>query len=95
MMAPRGAPNVAVTSGTLQYKHGSIMGNGIFFHGDNGNEYWYFHLNAYAGPARHVEQGEVIGYTGNTGTGAVHTHFEIHPGSGAAVNPYSAVRVVC
>ncbi len=95
LMAARGTPNVAVASGTLQYRSGRIMGNGIFLRGDNGHEYWYFHLDAYAGPARHVSQGEVIGYTGNTGTGAVHTHFEIHPGGGSAVNPYSAVRAVC
>ena len=98
LMAPRGTPNVAVVSGSVTMKSGPVSGNGVHLQGDNGDLYYYFHLDAYEGGARHVNQGEVIGYTGNTGDasgGATHTHFEIHPGGGGPVNPYPVVRGIC
>ena len=98
MMAATGTPNVAVVSGDVTFKEGGTSGLGAYLHGDDGNLYYYFHLSAYEGGARHVSQGEVIGYVGNTGDArytAPHTHFEIHPGGGAAVNPYPSVAAVC
>ena len=98
LMSPRGTPNVAVVSGSITQKAGATSGNGVYLHGDNGDLYYYFHLDAYAGGPRQVSQGEVVGYVGNTGDasgGATHTHFEIHPGGGGPVNPYPAVRAVC
>jgi murein DD-endopeptidase MepM/ murein hydrolase activator NlpD len=98
LMAPRGTPNVATVSGSITMKSGSVSGNGVYLRGDNGDSYYYFHLDSYEGGARHVNQGEVVGYTGNTGDasgGATHTHFEVHPGGGGAVNPYPVVRPIC
>ena len=98
IMAARNTPNVAVVSGTVTFRSGSTSGNGAYLSGDDGNLYYYFHLERYAGGPRRVAQGEVIGYVGNTGDArytATHTHFEIHPGHGPAVNPYPSVRAVC
>ena len=98
MMAARGTPDVAIVSGTITQQYGTLQGNGVFLKGDDGNSYWYFHLDSYAGGPRRVAQGEVIGYVGTTGNaegGAPHTHFEYHPGGGAAVNPYPIVRPIC
>ena len=99
LMSPRGTANVAVVSGNVTMRDpGGRPGLGVALRGDDGHLYYYFHLDSYEGGPRHVSQGEVIGYTGNTGDasgGPTHTHFEIHPGGGSAVNPYPYVRAVC
>lgn len=98
LMNPRGTPNVAVVGGRAEMHTGGTSGLGVWLYGDDGNLYYYFHLDAYEGGARRVQPGEVVGYTGNTGDasgGATHTHFEIHPGGGPAVNPYPTVAAIC
>lgn len=98
LMTPRGTPNVAVVAGDVKMRTGGTSGLGAWLYGDDGNLYYYFHLEAYEGDSRRVQQGDVLGYAGNTGDasgGAVHTHFEIHPGGGPAVNPYPSVLQVC
>ena len=98
LMAAKGTPNVAVVSGSVSFKEGGTSGLGAYLQGDDGNLYYYFHLSAYEGGPRRVGQGELIGYVGNTGDArytAPHTHFEIHPGGGSAVNPYPSVAAVC
>jgi murein DD-endopeptidase MepM/ murein hydrolase activator NlpD len=98
LMAPRGTANHAVVSGRVQMMSGGTSGLGAFLYGDDGNLYYYFHFDAYEGGSRQVGQGEVIGYVGNTGDasgGATHTHFEVHPGGGPAVNPYPTVAGIC
>lgn len=99
LMAARGVPNVAVVSGEVEMRSGGGRpGLGVHLRGDDGNVYYYFHFDSYEGGSRRVAQGEVIGYTGNTGDasgGPTHTHFEVHPDGGGAVNPYPYVAPVC
>jgi murein DD-endopeptidase MepM/ murein hydrolase activator NlpD len=96
MMSPGGTPLVAVESGFAQFKTTSLGGNSVWVNGASGTRYFYAHLSAWEGSSRNVSQGEVIGYVGATGnTTANHLHFEVHPGGGAAVNPYPYVRAVC
>lgn len=94
MLAPTGTPLVAVVSGSVQFKQTSLGGNSVWLNGNNGTRYFYAHLNGFEGSSRGVAQGEVIGYVGDTGNarGTPHLHFEVHPGGGAAVNPYPYVR---
>ncbi len=49
MMAARGTPDVAVVSGNVVQKDGAISGLGVRLYGDDGNLYYYFHLDAYGG----------------------------------------------
>lgn len=98
LMNPHGTPNVAVVSGQIARHHSGAGGLSIYLYGDDGNTYYYAHLAEVVGPDRRVAQGELIAQTGSSGNargGSPHTHFEIHPGGGAATNPYPAVRAVC
>lgn len=96
MMAPGGTPLVAADSGAALFKTNALGGNAVWLTADNGTKYYYAHLSAWEGSSRSVSKGEVIGYVGATGNTSVnHLHFEVHPGGGAAVNPYPYVRAVC
>ncbi len=101
MIAARGTPIVAIYSGTIsRFSNSSLGGLSIYFRSDNGDMFYYAHLDSFAdvSPGQHVEQGHVIGYNGSSGNAPEylpHLHFEWHPGGGGAVNPYSLVRGLC
>lgn len=97
LFAPRRRPAVAVVSGTVVQTTGRLGGNQVKLFGDDGVAYYYTHLDAFGAKGR-VSAGSVIGYVGNTGNaagGPTHVHFEIHPGGGAAVNPYPRIVGIC
>jgi murein DD-endopeptidase MepM/ murein hydrolase activator NlpD len=97
LMAPYGTPNYAVIGGSLSSGVISGGGNTIYLSGDDGNTYVYMHLESYAVAGGSVSQGQLIASTGDTGnaTGVPHTHFEIHPGGGAPINPYPTLASIC
>jgi murein DD-endopeptidase MepM/ murein hydrolase activator NlpD len=96
VMAPCGAPVMAVTDGIISNLHSG--GNGgimAYLRASNGDTFFYAHLRRYApgmSAGRRVSAGDVIAYNGNTGNargGACHVHFEWHPRGARPVNPYT------
>jgi murein DD-endopeptidase MepM/ murein hydrolase activator NlpD len=96
--AARGTPVVASVGGVLRHVRGNIAGNAYYLAGDDGTTYYGAHMDSYvAGPGR-VNAGAVIGRVGSTGNAdgfTPHLHFEIHPGGGAAVDPWPLVSRAC
>lgn len=97
MFAAEGTPLVAVAAGSYSQGYDPAGGNDAYVNA-NGNTYFYAHLSGYAGGARNVQQGEVIGYVGHTGDAqGSHLHFEIRLGgaNGQRINPYPTLRQYC
>jgi murein DD-endopeptidase MepM/ murein hydrolase activator NlpD len=102
MMASHGTPVYAITSGRITRMSTSGLGGiSLYMYGDDGNEYFYTHLQGYAsgiGTGTTVGAGTHIAYVGSTGnasSSAPHLHFEVHPGGGGAVNPYPYAARSC
>ena len=92
-----GTPLVAVVGGeAVNYGWSSAGGYDVFLLGDDGNRYYYAHLDSFPNLGR-MEQGDVVGYVGDTGnaSGVPHLHFEIHPGGSGWVNPYPTLALYC
>jgi murein DD-endopeptidase MepM/ murein hydrolase activator NlpD len=97
MIGPIGTPLLAVVDGFAEPKTNTLGGTTIWFKGNDGNRYYYAHLDHY-GTLGAVQAGTIIGYMGQTGNARFsvpHLHFEVHPAGGAAVNPYPTVRAHC
>jgi peptidoglycan LD-endopeptidase LytH len=100
VFAPRGTHAVAVVSGEVEWRFGSRSGRAAWLEGDDGNDYFYAHFDAWHGTERRVAAGDVIGFVGTTGDAvgtSPHVHFEIHPAGagGEAVNPYPSLVAAC
>jgi murein DD-endopeptidase MepM/ murein hydrolase activator NlpD len=97
IFAAYGTPVVAPVSGSVVDHDSGLGGKGFWLRGVDGNSYYGAHLSRF-GAIGSVSQGQLVGYVGNSGDaagGAAHLHFEIHPGGGAAVNPYGTLRTYC
>jgi murein DD-endopeptidase MepM/ murein hydrolase activator NlpD len=95
MIADLGIPVVAVRDGFAQFKNSNLGGRAIWLTTDDGDRFYYAHLDRWEGDSRTVEAGEVIGYVGSTGNArGPHLHFETHPG-GNVENPYSHTLNAC
>lgn len=103
LMASRGIPVVAVTNGVIKRLTREETGLGglwIWLVDGEGNEFYFAHLDSIVPDLREgtrVTAGQQIATVGNTGDaryGDPHLHFEIHPGGGGAVNPFSDLSAV-
>jgi peptidoglycan LD-endopeptidase LytH len=102
VFASMDAPVYAFTAGVVtQRSYSGLGGLGLYLRGDDGNLYYYAHLNSVTDggrPGRRVVAGELIarnGATGNADPWAPHVHFEVHPGGGAPINPYPWLAAAC
>ena len=101
IMASRGTPLAAVVDGTILRMNSSTLGGiSLYLRGGDGTEFFYTHLNGYAGISQgsRIPAGTTIAYVGSTGNASAsspHLHFEIHPGGGRAIDPYPTVKAAC
>ena len=102
IIAAEGKLLYAVVDGTISKMYwdqpGALSGNGVRVAQDDGTYFTYLHMQGFAPGIEvgtKVKAGDVIGWVGNTGSSATpHLHFEIHPGGGAAINPYPYLKAM-
>jgi murein DD-endopeptidase MepM/ murein hydrolase activator NlpD len=97
MFAEMGTSLVAVRSGSVSLDEDPGGGGHMLYLSAGGDMFIYMHLDTYSvGDGEYVSQGQQVGTVGMTGNAtAPHLHFEIHPGGGAAVDPYSTISQYC
>lgn len=95
IFAAEGTPIIAIADGTLDRVGWNSIGGYRFWLFDKyGNGFYYAHESAFAPVAQDgasVRAGDVIAFVGHTGDAQGtpdHVHFEVHPGGGAATNPF-------
>ncbi len=93
IFARRNTPILSVSAGIVMRVGGNELGGRVIVvMGPGGHRHYYAHLERHSAhtPGDWVEQGEVIGYVGNSGnarTTPPHLHYGIYT-SGGAINPY-------
>ena len=79
--------------------NGGLGGLSLGLRGDDGTRYYYAHNDRRTVVlGQRVTAGQVVATVGNSGNAATtpsHVHFEVHPGGGAAVNPYPWLAAIC
>jgi murein DD-endopeptidase MepM/ murein hydrolase activator NlpD len=98
IFAKRGTPVLASVDGTLRSVTGALTGIGYYLDGDDGVTYYGAHMNELRVGEGRVTQGTVIGSVGTTGNAQgtpAHLHFEVKPGNGPSIDPYSYLRIWC
>lgn len=97
IMADRGTPLLAVADASvvrLSRAETGLGGISLWLERADGTQYYYAHMTTITpglDVGSRIGVGQVVGSVGNTGDaryGAPHLHFEVHPGGGAATDPY-------
>ena len=97
LLAPRGTPVVASTTGFLVRHDQPRGGLAYYLRGDDGLTYYGAHLATFVRGDGRVRIGETIGTVGDTGNargGPTHLHFEIINSKGPK-NPYKQLVQFC
>jgi len=95
IIADRGTPIVAVRAGSAQFKTSGLGGRSIWLTTDDGDKFFYAHLDSWEGEGRDVQAGDVIGYVGSSGNAhGTHLHFETWPDD-RAENPFPHTLGAC
>jgi len=98
ILAPRNTPVVASVAGDVTGHNSDLGGISYYLDGEDGNTYFGTHLERLSGATGHVAAGTVVGYVGTSGNApenVPHLHFEIHPGGGRPVNPFTTLSRYC
>lgn len=103
IFAPKGAPVVAVSGGTVVKSgdSGGLSGIRVWIEDDQGYFHFYAHLDSFNVKAgQKIEAGQQLGTVGNTGREAVNTDHHLHysvnktgaTGEHGNINPYEFLR---